>query len=42
MDFLVDDDLRESVLGADFIESHHERFWGIRDESLWFNDWKIP
>jgi len=40
--FLVVDDLRESVLGADFIESHHERFWGIRDESLWFNDWKIP
>ena len=29
--FLVVDDLRESVLGADFIESHHESSWGIRD-----------
>ena len=36
------DDLRESVLGEDFIESHHESFWGIRDGALWLDDWKIP
>ena len=40
--FLVVDDLRESVLGADFIESHHESSWGIRDGVLWLDDWKIP
>ena len=40
--FLVVDDLRESVLGADFIESHHESSWGIRDGALWLDDWKIP
>ena len=34
-------DLRESVLGADFIASDHESSWGIRDGSLWLNDWKI-
>ena len=36
------DDLRESVLGADFIESHYESSWGIRDGALWLDDWKIP
>ena len=36
------DDHRESVLGADFIESHHESSWGIRDGALWLDDWKIP
>ena len=40
--FLVVDNLRESVLGADFIESHHESSWGIRDGALWLDDWKIP
>lgn len=40
--FLVVDDLRESVLGADFIESHHKSSWGIRDGSLWLDDWKVP
>ncbi|PFX12147.1 Retrovirus-related Pol polyprotein from transposon 17.6 [Stylophora pistillata] len=39
---LVVDDLRESVSGADFIESHHESLWGIRDGALWLDDWKIP
>ena len=40
--FLVVDDLRESVLGADFIESHHESSWGIHDGTLWLDDWKMP
>ena len=32
--FLVVDDLRDSVLGADFIESHHESSWGICNGAL--------
>ena len=40
--FLVVDNLGESVLGADFIESHHKSSWGIRDGSLWLDDWKVP
>ena len=36
------DDLMESVLGADFIESHHESSWGIRDGALWLDNWIIP
>ncbi|KAJ7365130.1 hypothetical protein OS493_007779 [Desmophyllum pertusum] len=40
--FLVVDDLKESVLGADFIDSHHESSWGVRDGALWLDDWKTP
>ena len=40
--FLVVDNLRESVLGADFIESHHTSSWGIWDGALWLDDWKTP
>jgi len=39
--FLAVDNLRESVLGADFIESHHKSSWQIRDGALWLDDWKI-
>ena len=40
--FLVVDNLRESVLGVDFNESHHKSSWGICDGALWLDDWKIP
>ena len=39
--FLVVDNLRESVLAADFTKSHHKSSWGIRDVALWLEDWKI-
>ena len=39
---LLDDGLRESVIGADFTESHHDSSWGICDGALWFDEWKIP
>ena len=39
--FLVVDNLRESVLGADFIKSHHKSSCGIPDDALWLDDWKI-
>ena len=40
--FLVTDNLSESVLGADFIESHHTTSWGIADNKLWLDDMGIP
>ncbi|CAB4040862.1 Hypothetical predicted protein, partial [Paramuricea clavata] len=40
--FLVVDNLKESVLGADFIESHYTTSWGIADNKLWLDDAGIP
>ena len=40
--FLVVDNLNESVLGADFIESHHTTSWGISGDKLWLDDLGIP
>ena len=40
--FLVVDNLNESVLGADFIESHHTTSWGISGDNLWLDDLGIP
>ena len=40
--FLVVDGLNESVLGADFIESHYTTSWGITDNKLWLDDVAIP
>jgi hypothetical protein len=40
--FLVVDNLKESVLGADFIESHYTTSWGIADNKLWLDDVGIP
>lgn len=33
--FLVVENLSESVLGADFIDSHHTESWGISKGKLW-------
>ena len=33
--FLVVGKLSESVLGADFIDSHHTVLWGISNGKLW-------
>ena len=40
--FLVVDNLDESVLGADFIESHYTKSWGITDNKLWLDELPIP
>ena len=40
--FLLVDNLRESVFGADFIERHHKSSWEIKDGALWLDDWEIP
>ena len=40
--FLVVDNLNESVLGANFIESHHTTSWGISGDKLWLDDFGIP
>ena len=40
--FLVVDNLNESVLGADFIESHYTKSWGITDNKLWLDELPIP
>lgn len=40
--FLVVDNLKEPVLGADFIESHYTNSWGIADNKLWLDDVEIP
>ncbi len=40
--FLVVDNLNESILGADFIESHHTTSWDIADDKLWLDDLGIP
>ncbi|CAB4021070.1 Hypothetical predicted protein [Paramuricea clavata] len=40
--FLVVDNLKESDLGADFIESHYTTSWGISDNKLWLDDVAIP
>lgn len=42
LNFLVVDNLRESVLGADFIESHHKNSWGIADNKFWLDNVGIP
>jgi hypothetical protein len=34
--------LKESVLGADFTESHYTTSWGIADNKLWFDNVGIP
>lgn len=36
------DNLKESVLGAYFIESHRKSSWEIREGALLVDDWKIP
>ena len=40
--FLVVNNLNESVLGADFIESHYTNSWGITDNKLWLDELPIP
>jgi hypothetical protein len=35
--FLVVDNLKESVLGADFIERHYTTSWGTADNKLWLD-----
>ena len=40
--FLVADNLQESVLGADFIENHHSESWGIADNKLRLDGLEIP
>lgn len=40
--FLVVDDLPESVLGADFIDAHHKDCWCIKGNSLWLDEIEVP
>lgn len=40
--FLVVDNLKESVLGADFIENHHKDSWGIANNKFWLDNVGIP
>ena len=40
--FLVVDNLNESVLGADFIENHYTKSWGITSNKLWLDELAIP
>ena len=39
---MIVDNLNESVLGADFIESHYTKSWGITDNKLWLDELPIP
>ena len=36
------DNLQESVLGANFLESHYTSSWGIADTKLWLDNVRIP
>ena len=40
--FLVVENTSESVLGADFIDSHHTESWGISIGKLWLDKAEIP
>ena len=40
--FLVVENTSESVLGADFIDSHHTESWGISNGKLWLDKAEIP
>ena len=40
--FLVVENLTESVIGADFIEKHHNDSWGVKDKIFWLDDLGIP
>ncbi len=40
--FLVDENLSESVLGADFIAEHHKDSWGFKGNILWLDEKVIP
>ena len=39
---MVVDNLNESVLGADFIESYYTKSWRITDNKLWLDELPIP
>ena len=40
--FLVVENVSQSVLGADFIDSHHIESWGISNGKLWLDETEIP
>lgn len=40
--FLVVENVSQSVLGADFINSHHDESWGMSNGKLWLDKLEIP